>query len=169
MPPGRLTGRVTDYGDLIHIEQWRLKGRHLLWAWHISPPRDTTPADRTPTGVQPVAPHNGRIDCTMDLQADQQVTLSGSYTDEVGNPVDAPADAAVTYTVDDATVIALTDLGDGTATAAATGVLGVANVHAEASFDGRTATGDIQIVVVAGLAERFAILASDPTEVTPDA
>jgi hypothetical protein len=168
MPPGRLTGRVTDYGDLIHVEQWRLKGQHLLWAWHIGPPRDTTPADRIPTGTTPVAPHNGRIDLIMDLQADKQVTLSGSYTDEIGNPVDPPAGAVVTYTVDDALIVALTDLGDGTAVAAATGVLGVANVHAEATFDGRTATGDIQIVVVAGLAERFTIAASDPTEVTPD-
>ena len=167
MPPGRLTGQVTDYGDLIHVEQWLLKGRRLLWAWHLGPPRDTSPADRTPLGV-PVAPSTGRTDLIMDLQADQQVTLSGSYTDEVGNPVNPPAGASVTYTVDDPSIVALTDLGDGTAVAAATGVLGVANVHAEATFDGRSATGDLQIVVVAGLAERFTVEASEPTEVTPD-
>ncbi len=167
MPPGRLQGRVTDYGDLLHVEQWRLKGRHLLWAWHIGPPRGTTPADRSGPGA--AVPSNGRTDLIMDLQADKQVTLSGSFTDEVGNPVDAPADAAVTYTADDTSVLVLTDNGDGTANAAATGTLGVANVHAEASFDGRTATGDLQIVVVAGDAERFEITASEPTEVTPDA
>ena len=104
----------------------------------------------------------------MDLQADQQVPLSLEYTDEVGNPTTAPDEAAVTYTVDDPTIINLTDNGDGTAVAAAVGALGTANVHVEAVFDGQTLTGDLQIVVVAGLAERLNIVAGEPTEVTPD-
>lgn len=105
----------------------------------------------------------------MDLAADMQVTLSGEWTDEVGNPVDTPADAAVSFTVDDPTIINLTDNGDGTATAAAVGALGTANVHADATGGGLTLSGDLQIVVVAGLAERFNITASEPSEVTPDA
>lgn len=104
----------------------------------------------------------------MDLAADQQVTLSGEFTDEVGNPVATPADTTVVYTVDDPTIINLTDNGDGTAVAAATGTLGTANVHAEATWNGNTVSGDLQIVVVAGLAERFNIVAGEPTEVTPD-
>ena len=104
----------------------------------------------------------------MDLQADKQVTLTGQFTDEVGNAVPAPDGSTVTYTVDDASVINLTDNGDGTAVAAATGTLGTANVHGEASFNGSTVSGDLQIVVVAGLAERFTISAGEPTEVTPD-
>lgn len=105
----------------------------------------------------------------MDLQADKKVALAVQFTDEVGNPVDAPVGAAVVWTVDDPTIIALTDNGDGTAEAAATGTLGTANVHVEATFDGVTVTGDLQLVVVAGLAERVTIVAGEPEEVTPDA
>lgn len=104
----------------------------------------------------------------MDLRADQQVSLSVEFTDEMNNAVPAPANATISYTVDDSTIIALTDNGDGTANAAATGTLGTANVHVEASWDGLTATGDLQIVVVAGLAERLEVVAGEPTEVTPD-
>jgi len=104
----------------------------------------------------------------MDLQADKKVALTASYTDEVGNPVPTPADAAVTYTVDDPTIINLTDNGDGTAEAAATGTLGTAHVHVDATSGGITLTGDLEIVVVAGLAERVAIVAGEPEEVTPD-
>jgi hypothetical protein len=106
----------------------------------------------------------------MDLQADKKVALSVEFTDEVGNAVPAPTDAVVVYTVDDPSIIALTDNGDGTAEAAATGTLGTANVHVEASsvLSGLTVTGDLQIVVVAGLAERVNIVAGAPEEVTPD-
>lgn len=104
----------------------------------------------------------------MDLAADHQVTLTGEWTDEVGNPVPAPADAAVVYSNDNPAVINLTDNGDGTAVAAAVGELGTANIHAEATAGGETVHGDLQIVVVAGLAERFNVVAGEPTEVTPD-
>jgi hypothetical protein len=109
----------------------------------------------------------------MDLQADKKVTLSVEYTDEVGNPVSAPAGATAVYTVDDPTIINLTDNGDGTAVAAATGTLGTANVHLDATFVdddavSHTVSGDLQLVVVAGLAERVNITAGAPEEVTPD-
>lgn len=106
----------------------------------------------------------------MDLQADKKVALTPGWTDEVGNPANGPADFAVVYTVDDPTLINLTDNGDGSAVAAATGTLGTANVHAEVTVAGAPfASGDLQIVVVAGLAERFNITAGEPEEVTPDA
>ncbi len=106
----------------------------------------------------------------MDLQADKKVGLSVQFTDEVGNAVPAPTDAVIVYTVDDPSIIALTDNGDGTASAAATGTLGTANVHVDASSvsTGLTLTGDLQLVVVAGLAERIAIVAGAPEEITPD-
>jgi hypothetical protein len=167
VPVGRLTGKITDLGDVLRVEQVLVKGRRYLFTWRLGPPRSTLPADRATTGA--AAPHNGRTDLIMDLQADKKVALSGAYTDEVGNPVAAPADAVVTYTVDDPTVINLTDNGDGTTDAAATGALGVANVHAEASWSGGSATGDLQIVVVAGLAERFNVVAGEPTEADEDA
>lgn len=104
----------------------------------------------------------------MDLQADMQVPLSLQFTDEVGNPVPPPSGTAVAYTVDDPTLINLTDNGDGTAVAAAVGPLGTANVHVDVTWNGFTVSGDLQIVVVAGLAERVSIVAGEPTEVTPD-
>lgn len=104
----------------------------------------------------------------MDLLADKKVPLSVEFTDEIGNPVVAPSGAVTVWTVDDPTIIALTDNGDGTAVAAATGVLGTANVHVDVTFDGTTLSGDLQLVVVAGLAERINVVAGEPEEVTPD-
>ncbi len=146
----------------------RVKGlRRYRIVWHIGATTDTTSADRV---IKPPPYHQstGRLDIAMDLQADKQVPLSIQFTDEVGNPVPTPTGATVTYTVDDPTIINLTDNGDGTAIAAAVGALGTATVHAEVAFDGTTLAGDLQIVVVAGLAERVAIVAGAPEEVTPD-
>jgi len=70
--------------------------------------------------------------------------------------------------VDDPTIINLTDNGDGTALAAAVGALGPAIVHGVATGDGETLTADFMIMVVAGPAERFTITAGEPVEVTPD-
>jgi len=103
----------------------------------------------------------------MDLQADKKVALSVAFTDEVGNPVPTPDGETVAYTVDDPSIINLTDNGDGTAEAAATGTLGTANVHVDATGP-LAATGDLQLVVVAGLAERLDVVAGPPEEVTPD-
>jgi|SRR4029453_4766239 hypothetical protein len=157
-----------DLGD--SVLEWRVRNkccRPLGLVLRVGAPRDTDPSDRTIKGP-PYHTFAGRIDLIMDLQADKKVALSASYTDEVGNPTDAPADASVTYTVDDPTIINLTDNGDGTAEAAATGTLGTANVHVDATAGGQTLSGDLQIVVVAGLAERLTIEAGEPEEVTPD-
>lgn len=157
-----------DLGDVVASFNLRIKGRqHLRLVWRIGRVTDTTPEDRT-VKPPPYALSTGRRDVTMDLMADKQVELNVQYTDEVGNPVPAPADGVVTYTVDDPTIINLTDNGDGSATAAAVGELGTATVHVASSLNGQEVTGDLAIVVVAGLAERVAIVAGDPTEVTPD-
>jgi hypothetical protein len=157
-----------DLGDLVLDWEFRVKCcPRLKLVWRIGPVADTEPSDRE---VKPPPYHQptGRIDVAMDLLADQKVPLSIEYTDEVGNPTGAPAGAAVVYTVSDPTIINLTDNGDGTAEAAAVGVLGTATVHAEATFNGTTLTGDLQLVVVAGLAERLNVVAGPPEEVTPD-
>lgn len=160
-------GKVTDYGDLLHVEQWLVKGRRrFALLWHIGAPADTTAADRVVRGI--AQPSTGKADLIMDLLADKKVPLAVEWTDEVGNATEAPASATVTYTVDDPNVIALTDNGDGTAVAAAVGVLGTATVHVEADVDGDLISGDLQIVVVAGLAERLNVVAGTPEEVTPD-
>lgn len=141
----------------------------LSLVWHIGPAFDTNESDRTP-GEPPAHVEPRKADVIMDLLADKKVALSVEFTDEVGNPVPAPTDAVIVYTVDDPSIIALTDNGDGTAEAAATGALGTANVHVEVSsvLSGLTLTGDLQLVVVAGLAERINVVAGPPEEVTPD-
>lgn len=158
-----------DLGDIVASFNLRVKGRRgLRLIWRIGPTTDTTAADRV-VKQPPYAQATGRRDAIMDLMADKQVTLNVEYTDEVGNPASAPANSSVTFTVDDPTIINLTDNGDGTATAAAVGALGTATVHVDATADGQSLTGDLAIVVVAGLAERLNVVAGEPTEVTPDA
>jgi hypothetical protein len=158
-----LPGKVTDYGDLLHVEQWIVKGRHRRWVWRTGPHTDASPDDRVRGASTEMS--TGKVDAVMDLMSDKKVTLSGQWTDEMGNPVDTPAEASVVFTNDNADVIALTDNGDGSATAAALGALGTANIHAvAASPSSGELTADLQIVVVAGLAERFNITASEPEE-----
>ncbi len=165
----RLEGRIEDMGDILVQTRWIVKGRRSLrFIWHIGAAMDTNESDRVVNG-NPTQP-TGKVDLIMDLLADKKVPLTPGWTDELGNPVtEAPANFAVAYSVDDPTIINLTDNGDGTAVAAAVGTLGTANVHADVTVDGNPfATGDLQIVVVAGLAERFNIVAGEPEEVTPD-
>lgn len=157
-----------DLGDVVAFFELRVKGlRRYKIAIHVGVPTDTSPEDRV---IQSPPYFTGipEVSVIMDLQADKKVPLSLEWTDEMGNPVPAPAGFSATYTVDDPSVISLTDNGDGTAVAAAVGVLGTANVHVVASFDGVTLSGDLQIVVVAGLAERLNIVAGPPEETTPD-
>jgi hypothetical protein len=128
----------------------------------------TTPADRT---IKPPPYHNsstGKVDVHMDLQADKKVTATAAWTDEVGNATATPADASVVFTVTDPTIIDLTDNGDGTCVVSATGTLGSATVHMEATSAGKTVSGDALVTVVAGLAERVNITFGEPEEVTPD-
>lgn len=162
------------FGDVTLVAGIEVPGLHppvLRTTWHIGAPRDTDPADRV-IKPPPYSTPTGRIDLTMDLQADKKVALSLGFIDEVTNPVPAPDGATTVYTVDDPTVIALTDNGDGSGEAAATGTLGTANIHSETTWtdaDGdHTATGDLQLVVVAGDAERVTIVTGTPEEVTPD-
>lgn len=158
-----------DLGDAVLHLNLRVKGQdRRRFHIRVGVPTDTTPADRVVKGP----PYTSRTKLeriTMDLQADKKVALSLSWTDEVGNPATAPADASYVFTVDDPTIINVTDNGDGTASAAATGVLGSAFVHVEATAGGRTVSGDLGITVVPGDAERVEIVAGEVEEVTPDA
>lgn len=174
LPPVRspladLGGQVTDLGDLLEVRALLIKGKRPHFVWRVGAPRNTTAADRFRPPVHHLYVRYPGVDAAMDLKADQQVSLSIAWRDEIGNPTSAPDGATVAFTVDDANVIALTDNGDGTANAAATGVIGAATVHGEVQANGRTITGDLLLTVVAGDAERFDIETSEPTEVTPDA
>lgn len=159
-----------DLGDVVASLNLRVKGmRSPQIRWHLGPALDVRPEDRAPRPPLRSVPSTRKVDLIMDLQADKKVTVSLQWTDEVGNPTDAPTDVQATYTVDNDSVIDLTDNGDGTAVVAATGNLGQANVHVDVQSGGKTLTGDMQVNVVAGLAERVNMVAGDPEEVTPDA
>lgn len=167
----RLQGHLENMGDIIVQTRWIVKGlQRPQFIWHIGSPKETTPDQRVVRGV--AQPASGRVDLIVDLMADKGIDLSPGWTDEVGNPVTTPPDPTtytVVYTVDNPAVINLTDNGDGTGFAAATGTLGTATVHGEVNFiNGDVQTGDLQINVVPGLAERFNIVAGEPREVTPD-
>lgn len=158
-----------DLGDLVASLNIRVKHRRRYQlAWHIGATVEHGPADRPRPHHRPHTHggHHLKASIIMDLQADKQVPLSVSVTDELGNPVKS-GELVVVYTVDDPAVITLTDAGDGTAVAAAAG-LGTATVHVAAEVDGQTLTGDLTLVVVAGLAERLTVTAGEPVEVTPD-
>lgn len=161
-----------DLGDAVLQFRLLIKGKRLKLVWHIGPVLESTADQRRAHRRSARAREKsatGRIDTAMDLMADKQVSLRLEFTDEMGNPTDdTPGSVSATYTVDNTSVINLTDNGDGTAVAAATGVLGNAVVHAAVTANGQSLSGDLGITVVSGLAERVSISASDPTEVTPD-
>jgi hypothetical protein len=109
-----------------------------------------------------------------DLQADKEFDLSLQFTDEMGNPVDAPAGAVTVWTqVDGPEFVTLVDHGDGTATVTALGPLGNSTIHSATTVDFGAGpvevTGDDLISVVAGDAQRVTIVEGPAREVTPDA
>lgn len=160
---------TADLGDLTAVASFDLlvKGRRRGVRIRVGVPVPSTPEERVPRPGAPTS-IDPRSTVAMDLAADHKVPLSIQFTDEVGNPVDPPADSLVTFATDDASVLTVTDFGDGTAEAIPTGVLGSANVGTTVVADGQTLTGTLNIVVVAGLAERVSIVAGDPVEITPD-
>jgi hypothetical protein len=161
-----------NLGDVIATVELRVPGlQRYRMRRHYSAPVDTVPSDRVPSDQQHTyaRPTGTReSDVIMDLQADKKVNVEPSWTDEVGNPTDAPADANVQWATDDPSILNVTDNGDGSATIAATGALGRAHVRGQATVNGKTLTGEEEIVVVAGLAERFDLAFGEPEEVTPD-
>lgn len=106
----------------------------------------------------------------MDLMADQKVGFSVQVTDEVGNPVDAPADATFTFSVDDPALLNLTVDADGQGgEVAAVGPLGSTILHVVGTVFGRSVSADEAVNVIAGDAERIVLAFGEPEEVTPDA
>lgn len=163
----QLEGKITDYGDLIHQVRWIVKGKRLRAVLHVGRHRKATAAERGSTTQRTTTP--GKVDHHMDLLADQGFDLlAPTFTDEMGNTTEAPAEYDTEVTVSDPTVLAVTQNEDGTAFVAATGTLGQSTVTASYTWDGRTVTGDELVTVVAGLAERVTLNLSEPREATPD-
>jgi hypothetical protein len=100
----------------------------------------------------------------MQLQDDQQVTLSVSATDDAGNVV---VDAGtLSFSVDDDTILTLTDNGDGTALVVTTGAVGTATVTVtdDEDADGNPDfQGSLAIDVVTGAVAEISITAGTPS------
>lgn len=159
-----------DLGDAVLDIALRVKGaRPPRLIWKLGPFRDSNPADRI-AAPRPAynAPPKG-VDLMADLKADQTVAFELASTDEMGNPTTLPDGSTVTYSVDRPDLLNLVDNGDGTGNVTAVGPLGNAVLTATGTLNGREATADMLIAVVAGDAERFSIQLGTPEESTPDA
>ena len=89
----------------------------------------------------------------------QKVSLSVTAADAAGNP---DPSAKIAYAVDDATIAALTDNGDGTAEVVA-GTIGTATVTATATdADGNAITGTLAVTVTGGDATTLSIVPGTP-------
>jgi hypothetical protein len=134
--------------------------------WTLGPVTHITAADRgTPTPGGPPAPgHNRKADLTMQLQDDQKVDLAVTGDDDVNNAVAIAG--TVVYSVDDPTILALTDNGDGTAVIAATGKLGTATVTVtDTETGGAQITGTLAVAVVTSSPTSVTITPGTPTHV----
>lgn len=157
-----------DFGDVVASFSLRVKGRQRYGIrQRFSVPEPTEPAERVQRGAVRPASTKGTV--IMDLGADQKTTASVQWTDEVGNDTSTPDGASVSYASSDTSIVAVNDLGDGTAEFVAVGPLGSAVASVQASDgQGTTLTGEETINVVAGHAERVRLTFSEPTEATPD-
>jgi hypothetical protein len=133
----------------------------------MGPVRDTVPADRVSGTRPPYKQPPGKVDLIVDLHADKKVSFSLEAVDEMGNPT--AFDGTITYTVDDPSIVAVTDNGDGSGVVAAVGALGTALLTATITpTTGAPMEKSEAINVIAGDAAAFAFAFGDEEEVTPD-
>lgn len=161
---------LIDFGDIEIFAGARIKRfKPPRFVWTVGPMRDTTPADRVPGPAPTYKTPPRKVDLIVNLQDDKKVDFGFSPVSEMGNPT--TFDGTVTFTVDDPSLVALTDNGDGTGTLAAVGVLGVATLTGTATpADGSApVTGVESINIVAGDTEGFTFTFGDPTEADDDA
>jgi hypothetical protein len=133
--------------------------------WRIGP---ITPKRLPAAGEQSSSPSTeGTISMAdLVLTADQQARLAATGQDADGNPVDLTG--GVTFGVDDAAVLTLTDNGDGTALVVTTGPTGSALVTAQdTATGGQQAIGSLAVDVVAGAVTSIQISATAEPQGTP--
>jgi hypothetical protein len=95
----------------------------------------------------------------------QQAVLSVSGLDAVGNPVSVPS-TGLSFSVDDESILTLTDNGDGTALVVTTGTLGTATVTVNDDPDGDGTVnfqGSLAIDVVSGEVTEISVALGEPT------
>lgn len=163
-----------DFGDLIVSINARVKRlQPPKMVWGFGPFNEKNP--NNDSNLNPIENSNlqavntsRKVDVIVDLKADQKVSFSLQATDEAGNP--AEFDGTVTFSVDDAALLNLTDNGDGSGEVSAAGTLGETMLRGQATrnSDGQTFSGVAAVAVVAGDAETFQFTFGTPEESTPD-
>lgn len=159
-----------NFGDVIAVLELRVPGlaRRRATRHYGVPRKRSRVADVRPQQqhtCRTVRPEFGVI---MDLKADQEVDVRTIWTDEPGNPAEAPPGATVTWETDAPDVVDVIDNGDGTAVIGATGQLGQAHVRVTVVVDGKPTVGEDVVNVVTGDAERVTVAFGEPRERTPD-
>lgn len=130
------------------------------WRWTIGPVRAKT---ITPVAAMAGHPATGTEEITVQLTADQQVSLTLSGEDRWGNPVDIGTATAVWESTDESVVQVVVDEGNaGSATAVAVGPVGVAAVTV--SNEAGDVSGGIAIQVVAGEVTEVVVTAGEPED-----
>lgn len=103
---------------------------------------------------------------SFTLKDNQQVTFSVTGKDAAGN--DAPLTGTPVYAVDDPSVLALTDNGDGSGSVAAQGKVGTGTLSVtDGETNGKQFIGSVAIDVIAGDVASVAVSLGAPTDVAP--
>ena len=100
--------------------------------WTIGPVSERT----TPSVVGAPKPHFRKKDVNVILTDVQQVVLSVSFVDSLGNPATPPPGNVLAWSSSDPTIVSLTDNGDGSMTAVTTGTLGSVVISAADDLEG---------------------------------
>lgn len=101
---------------------------------------------------------------SLQLTDIQQDSLALVATDAAGNPATLPP-GSVTWAVSDTTILSITPSADGmSASIAAVGALGAAQVQVSVQLDATTTlTGTLDVTVVASAAATIQIVPGTPT------
>lgn len=103
----------------------------------------------------------------MQVTDTQQVALAVSWLDRLGNPIPNPDGDILTWATSDATIVQVTDNGDGTAMAVTTGTVGSVVVTASDDLDADgnpDFLGSLAIDVVSGPVAEVQVVAGAVTE-----
>jgi hypothetical protein len=160
LPPGGVRVVTT----IEPIRPVRASGR-FRWQIGVVRKRPTPPHSPSATG-RPARRYHPYLGDAMLLRDDQQVTLSVSPVDQAGNAVPVDSIGPITFSVDDNSVLTLTDNGDGTALVVTTGTLGTAVITAANDHDDDGTIdyqGSLAFDVVNGEVAGISVTAGEPT------
>lgn len=130
--------------------------------WHLGPVSHV--GESVSTHRRRFSSPTRKVDVTMSLLDNQQVSFSISGVDEKGNP--APLTGTPAFAIDRPDILALVDNGDGTGVVSATGVLGTAVLSVvDTETDGSAFSGSVSIDVLPSGVTAVSIALGTPSHV----